>query len=77
MRRNIGEDHRTAALFSEQFDWWLWLMNWQQTGHQIAVSAVFLSRIMANCTWRGFTPDVGLELGPPNSLWVQTGDCEQ
>lgn len=22
MRRDIGEDHRTADLFSEQFDWW-------------------------------------------------------
>lgn len=68
MRRD-GEDDRTAALFSGQFDWQLW----QQTGHQIAVSAVFLSHIMANFTWSGCVTALGLELGPPNSEWMQAG----
>lgn len=61
MSRNTGEDHRAAAFFSEHFEWWLWLMNWQQTGHQIAVTAVLLSHTMANLTWTGRVPALGLE----------------
>lgn len=77
MRRDTGEEHRTAALLSEQLDWEFWLMNWQQTGCHIAKSAVFLSHIVANFPWRGCVPALGLELGSPGSRRIQKGDSEQ